>query len=79
MEPQGEKDPELYSELKKLRARIAGVQGVPAYVVFPDAVLRRMSIAKPKTRDDLLKIPGIGMAKAEKYGERFLALINRTA
>lgn len=78
-EPQGEMDPELYSELKKLRARIAGVQGVPAYVVFPDAVLRRMSIAKPKTRDDLLKIPGIGMAKAEKYGERFLALINRTA
>ena len=70
-------DPELLAQLKKLRAKIAAIQGVPAYIVFSDAVLRRMSAEKPETQKDLLEIPGIGTAKAERYGDRFLALINR--
>ncbi len=75
--PERQADPVLFDQLKRLRAKIAAIQGVPAYIIFSDAVLSRMSAEKPKTRAELLAIPGIGAAKADRYGERFLEIINR--
>ena len=73
--PQGPVDTRLFERLKKLRAKIAGAQGVPAYVVFSDATLRGMCARLPRTRQELMEVSGVGAEKAARYGERFLAAI----
>ncbi len=70
-------DRELFERLKSLRRNIAARQSVPAYVVFPDSVLRDMSAAKPKTESELLAINGVGNRKIEKYGPAFLTEIKK--
>lgn len=62
-------------KLKDLRLQLARQAGVPAFVVFTDATLRAMCAKLPKTRDELLEIPGVGVRKCEQYGEAFLALM----
>jgi ATP-dependent DNA helicase RecQ len=72
----GEGDPELFDRLRALRRRIADAENVPAYIVFSDAVLRQMARRVPRTERELLAIPGIGPAKIQRYGERFLELLS---
>ncbi|HYS47340.1 MAG TPA: HRDC domain-containing protein, partial [Xanthobacteraceae bacterium] len=40
--------------------------------IFPDRTLIEMARAKPATLRDLARIHGIGTAKLERYGARFL-------
>ncbi len=68
-------DTDLFDRLRALRREIADSEKVPAYVVFSDAVLRDMARRVPKTEQDLLSISGIGYAKLERYGARFLDLL----
>ncbi len=68
-------DPGLFERLRALRRTIATAEGVPAYIVFSDAVLRDMADRRPSTREDLLAISGIGKVKLERYGSRFLDAI----
>jgi ATP-dependent DNA helicase RecQ len=70
---------ELFQRLRALRKRIADEQGVPAYIVFSDAVLRAMAAHRPDSLDALLRVPGIGPAKLERYGEAFLDVIRPSA
>ena len=63
-------------QLKDLRLKLARQAGVPAFVVFTDATLRAMCAHLPKTREQLLAVPGVGVRKCEQYGEEFLALLN---
>ena len=65
----------LFEALRAERKRIADADGVPAFVVLQDVSLRQMAVERPQTPADLLQITGIGTAKAEKYGERLLAVI----
>jgi ATP-dependent DNA helicase RecQ len=37
--------------------------------------LIEMALVRPKTREDLLLIPGVGPTKATRFGAIFLALI----
>jgi len=67
-----EADVELFESLRALRKRIADGEGVPAYIVFSDAVLRQMAEQRPRTRDGMLALSGIGPVKYERYGEVFL-------
>ena len=66
----------LFERLRSLRKRLADQQGVPAYIVFGDATLRELAARRPGTHQELLEITGIGPAKAERYGDAFLALLN---
>jgi ATP-dependent DNA helicase RecQ len=50
---------------------------VPPYVVFSDASLRDMARLKPRTREALLEVKGVGEWKSETFGERFLAVIRQ--
>jgi ATP-dependent DNA helicase RecQ len=68
-------NPQLFDKLKKLRAKLAGAKGVPAYIIFSDATLRDMCARMPRTRAELLEVNGVGAEKAERYGERFLSAI----
>jgi ATP-dependent DNA helicase RecQ len=70
-----EPDPELFEQLRALRKSIADAEKVPAYIVFSDAVLRAMAARVPTTDRELLTISGVGPAKLERYGARFLALL----
>ena len=52
---------------------------MPAYVIFTDASLQDMCRYQPQTREELLDMKGVGEAKANKYGERFLEVIREHA
>ncbi|WP_390612711.1 RecQ family ATP-dependent DNA helicase [Qipengyuania thermophila] len=65
----------LFEALRQKRRELARDAGVPPYVVFHDAVLREMTAARPRTRDALGRIAGIGARKLDLYAEPFLAVI----
>jgi ATP-dependent DNA helicase RecQ len=68
-------DGALFQELRALRRTLADQEGVPAYIVFSDAVLARMAAARPMDEASLLAVPGVGPAKLARYGEAFLRLL----
>jgi ATP-dependent DNA helicase RecQ len=70
-------DEALFERLRSLRRRLAEVAGVPAYVVFSDATLAAMAALRPKTHEELGRISGVGATKLARYGEVFLAEIDR--
>lgn len=65
-------DQALFARLRTLRMEIAQEQQVPAFVVFSDSTLRDMCVKQPSNLDELLEVSGVGQAKLQKYGERFL-------
>jgi ATP-dependent DNA helicase RecQ len=65
-------NPELFERLRAVRRRLADAEGVPAYIVFSDAVLREMAKHAPQSRGELLAVSGVGPVKLERYGEAFL-------
>jgi ATP-dependent DNA helicase RecQ len=68
---------ELFERLRALRKSLADSQGVPAYIVFSDKVLREMAARRPRGAAELLAVPGVGPAKLERYGASFLGEIAR--
>jgi ATP-dependent DNA helicase RecQ len=68
-------DARLFASLKALRSSIAREEQVPPYVVFADRTLAEFASRKPRTSAGLLEVRGVGQAKLDKYGERFLAAI----
>ena len=65
----------LFEELRKERLRIAREEKVPAYEIFYDKTLRRMTHVLPD--NDLLMLKTIGPSKYQKYGSAFLAVIQK--
>jgi ATP-dependent DNA helicase RecQ len=70
-------DPALFERLRALRARLANEQGVPAYVVFDNKTLLKMTELKPRTAAELRRVPGVGEVKLARYGEAFLEVLRR--
>ena len=68
-------DSRLFEELKALRGKLASVQGVPAYLIFTDASLRDMCRLLPVTDKEFLNVSGVGAAKLERYGDKFITII----
>ena len=68
-------DGPLFDALRALRKRLADEQQVPPYVVFHDATLRAIAAARPTDAGSLMTIPGIGAAKAERYGDDVLGVV----
>jgi ATP-dependent DNA helicase RecQ len=68
-------DEPLFDLLRECRRKIAAEHGVPPYVIFHDVTLREIAATKPRTADELLEIGGVGRAKLERYGERFLDVV----
>jgi len=63
---------ELFQRLRELRKELADRQNVPAYIVFNDRVLREMVLRRPRDREEMLEVPGVGPSKLERYGDAFL-------
>ncbi len=68
-------DSPLLAALRAWRAERAREQGVPAYVILHDKTLVELAARRPRTVGELLQVAGIGLAKADRYGENLLALI----
>ncbi|MEO5988187.1 MAG: ATP-dependent DNA helicase RecQ [Candidatus Eisenbacteria bacterium] len=67
-----EEGAERFDRLRMLRKQLADSENVPAYIVFSDAVLRHLASLRPSNLDQMLRIPGIGPAKLDRYGAAFL-------
>ncbi len=65
----------LFTALRGWRAGIAREHGVPAYVIFHDATLREIALARPESLEDLEGINGVGARKLESYGEDILRCV----
>jgi ATP-dependent DNA helicase RecQ len=70
-------DEALFAKLRELRREIARQQGVPPYIVFGDAALRHMAQVRPTTRDDFMRISGVGQTKLDRYGPAFLDAVTK--
>ena len=75
----GEYDATLFEELRGLRRELADEQNVPPFVVFGDVSLRHMAAAFPQSLDTFARVPGVGKAKLEQYGRRFVGAISAFA
>ena len=62
----------LFDRLKELRREIAREEKVPPYIVFSDKTLVHMCLIRPKNKEEMLTVSGVGEFKYAKYGERFL-------
>ncbi|MEW8235577.1 MAG: DNA helicase RecQ [Candidatus Thiodiazotropha endolucinida] len=66
----------IWQALRNLRLELAQTQGVPAYVIFHDATLIEMAEKRPRDKQQLALISGVGDHKLERYGDAFLSLLN---
>jgi ATP-dependent DNA helicase RecQ len=66
----------VFEALRAHRLEVAQREGVPAYVVASDRCLRDVARLRPANRAELMLAHGIGPAKAERYGDGFLAVVN---
>jgi len=66
---------ELFEVLRQLRLTIAREEGMPPYIIFSDKTLIDMSVKAPHDRAAMLNVSGVGEAKYEKYGERFIEAV----
>ena len=65
----------LFEALRAHRREVAREMGVPPYIVFHDTVLAALAVRRPTTEQSFLEVPGIGEAKAEKFGAEFIEVI----
>ena len=73
----GIEDPKLFEALRQLRRQCAEEEGLPPYIVFSDKVLHTLATQKPSTIEQFGLVSGIGEYKCQKYGTRFLAMIQK--
>jgi ATP-dependent DNA helicase RecQ len=76
-EPPPGLDAALYERLRAERLVLAKEKGVPAYVVCHDRTLMEIAADRPADREALAKVAGMGPARLEAYGDRFLAVVHR--
>ncbi len=65
----------IFEALRALRSELSRSYNIAPYIIFHDKTLIEMAKEKPTTKEDLLKISGINEAKANKYGDAFLEVL----
>ena len=70
-----EADTALFTALVEWRKRLARASAVPAYVIFSDATLRDIAVARPKSKARLLEVHGVGPVKVERHGDAVLEIV----
>jgi DNA helicase II / ATP-dependent DNA helicase PcrA len=67
-------DDPLVRRLREWRLSTSKEQAVPAYVIFSDATLQAIADARPRTRDELARVPGVGTVKLDRHAAAVLAI-----
>lgn len=70
-------DRTLLKELKRLRADLAKIAGVPSFVIFGDKTLIDICSKRPTTREEFANIYGVGEVKCERYWTHFTRVVRR--
>lgn len=70
-------DETLMNMLKDLRKQVAKKHNLPPYVIFQDPSLEEMATAYPISMDDLAKVQGVSLGKAQRYGQQFIEMIKK--
>lgn len=66
---------ELYERLVELRIKIARENNIAPYMVFGDATLNNMARTYATSKEEMLKISGVGEIKYERYAKLFEKVI----
>jgi DNA helicase-2/ATP-dependent DNA helicase PcrA len=72
-----EPDDPIFAALKQWRLERSRTDDVPAYVVFHNSTLAEIAGRKPQSLGDLARVPGVGPAKLERYGDDVLGALMR--
>ena len=67
---------QLFAHLVFLRKQIATEVNLPPYIIFHDSTLKDMCRLLPSSLEELRAVQGVGQAKLEKYGLRFIQAIH---
>lgn len=70
-----EKDEKLFTRLKDVRYGLALRENLSPHNICSDKILREMCIRKPKNRDELDAIYGVGEKFLENYSKEFLDVL----
>jgi ATP-dependent DNA helicase RecQ len=70
-------DETLVIILKDLRRNLSKKFNLPPYVIFQDPSLEEMATNYPLSLDDMSKIVGVSLGKAQKYGQPFVDAIRK--
>ena len=73
----GALDEKLFKMLKDLRKSIAVKKSIPPFVIFQDPSIEEMTMQYPINIEELQKISGVGVGKAQRYGTPFIELITK--
>ena len=68
-------DARLFHPLKALRLEISQAEDIPPYLVFHKFSLQEMATNRPRTLEAMAECYGVDAAKLERYGARFLTVI----
>lgn len=68
---------DLFKKLKDLRREIAQKEGLPPFMIFHNKNLVAMVKRRPRTKEEILEIKGMGQEKFRKYGYKLLDLIKK--
>ncbi len=66
---------ELFEALQKLRYEISAREYVASSALFSDGTLRDLCRILPRTKKQLASVEGMGLFKANKYGDQILHVI----
>jgi DNA helicase-2/ATP-dependent DNA helicase PcrA len=67
-------DESLFDALREWRREQASIAKVPAYCIFTDATMTALAEMQPADAAALVRVPGIGPSKVDRYGDAILAL-----
>ncbi len=70
-------DEALMSMLKDIRRSVAKKHDLPPYVIFQDPSLEDMATQYPLSMEDMAKIQGVSIGKAQRYAQPFIEQIKK--
>ena len=66
----------IVTDLKNWRKRKADDMNVPPYIIFGDKTMNDIAAKKPKNKQELLAVYGMGNVKVENFGNSILRIVN---
>ena len=70
---------DLFQALQRLRYEISASEYIAASMLFSDSTLRDICRTLPRTKQQLAAVDGMGVFKANRYGDQILSVIRRYA
>jgi ATP-dependent DNA helicase RecQ len=70
-------DEALFAMLKDQVKKVAKQNNLPPYVIFQETSLAEMAIQYPINMEEMARITGVGVGKAQRYGKTFIEMIKK--